>query len=65
MTPLTPLRHLAVRKAALTRHHGPDDPRTRAVATELKIAVVMAQIASWTEDERRQLAADLLATCGA
>lgn len=29
---------LARRKAALARHHGADDPRTRAAASELRVA---------------------------
>lgn len=56
------LRALAARKAALTRHFGPDDPRALAAAAELRVARLKAMITAdpLTEIEREELAATLL-----
>lgn len=56
------LRALAARKAALTRHFGPDDPRARRAAAELRVARLRAMITAdpLTEAEREELAALLL-----
>lgn len=56
------LRQLAARKAALTRHFGPDDPRAQAAAAELRVARLKAVITAepLTSDEREELAAVLL-----
>lgn len=50
---------LARRKAALTRHYGPDDPRVRAVAVQLGVARLLAEIGELTDDEVAELLAAL------
>lgn len=50
-----PLVTLARRKAALTRHHGTDHPRTVAVTAELRIARLLADIEALSDGERRRL----------
>jgi hypothetical protein len=46
LTPLAPasLKALAGRKAALVKHHGPDDPRTLAACAELRTALLVQAI---------------------
>lgn len=49
---------LARRKAALTKHHGPDDPRTRAAARALRLHRVKELLTEepLSADERGELA---------
>lgn len=62
IVPVPALRQLITVKAALTRHYGPDDPRTRAAAAELRLARLRhaIQAAELTEDDRHELARLLL-----
>lgn len=55
------LRELANRKAAFTRHLGPDDPRTLAAASALRVAKLKKMLAEppLTEAEREELLAVL------
>lgn len=56
------LTRLARRKAAMTRHHGPDHPRTRAAASELRLARLLHEIeTALSEDERAELITALTA----
>jgi hypothetical protein len=54
-----PLVSLARRKAALTRHYGDDDPRTLAVAAELAVARLLAEIEALDGAGRGRLLAAL------
>lgn len=46
---------LARRKAALTRHYGPDDPRVRKVAVQLRAARARELAEGLTSDELDEL----------
>ncbi len=63
MSPLAPeIVTLARRKAAMIRHHGSDDPRTLAVAAELRVARLLHEIETHlSADERAELTAALSA----
>jgi hypothetical protein len=55
-----PLVALSRRKAALTRHYGEDDPRTREVASQLRVGRLLSDIGNLTRDEHARLLAALL-----
>jgi hypothetical protein len=56
-----PLVSLARKKAAYTRHYGSEDERALAAASQLRVARLLAEIDSLTQDERTQLLAALTA----
>lgn len=55
LAPAPSLITLARRKAAMTRHHGADDERALAASSELRLARLLAEIATLTDEERARL----------
>lgn len=55
LAPEPSLVTLARKKAALTRHYGPEDERALAAASALRVARLAAEIATLTDDERARL----------
>jgi hypothetical protein len=59
--PLPNVVTLARRVAALTSHHGPDDPRTLAALSEWRVAKLLQEIEALAAEERARLLAALTA----